>query len=81
MNPKTGEVYRDLEILRAIARGEPVVSVAPDVADAVEIGMDAMRRARGLPGNPSKPKSKQPKQFGATKPKSKKANRRARGRR
>lgn len=46
MNTDTGQVYRTLEeALKAKARGEPVVEVSAQVADAVEIGMLAMNRA------------------------------------
>ncbi len=46
MNSDTGQVYRgEFEIAAAIGRGEPVVRVSEQVADAVEIGMLAMNRA------------------------------------
>lgn len=47
MNADTGQVYRELEeIAAAQERGEPLVMVSDEVADAVEIGMEALSRAR-----------------------------------
>lgn len=48
MNTETGEIYRNLteeqwEQIRST--GEPVVPVSERVADAVEIGMEALNRA------------------------------------
>lgn len=48
MNTETGEVYRNLtEEQWATLRGDgaPVVPVSERVADAVEIGMEALNRA------------------------------------
>jgi hypothetical protein len=46
MNVDTGEIYRkQLDIEAAKLRGEPVVGVSERVADAVEIGMQALERA------------------------------------
>lgn len=46
MNPSSGAVYRDEESIKAAqARGETVIPVSETVADAVEIGMQAMNRA------------------------------------
>lgn len=42
MNTETGEIYEGLEILRAIQRGEPIVSVSPKVAKAVTLGLQEM---------------------------------------
>jgi hypothetical protein len=46
MNTETGNIYRtQLDIDAARQRGEPVVDVSEHVADAVEIGMQALQRA------------------------------------
>lgn len=48
MNTETGEIYRNLtEEQWAMLRGDgiPVVPVSERVADAVEIGMEALNRA------------------------------------
>ena len=46
MNTDTGEIYRDMLAQEAArARGETVVPVSERVADAVEIGMEAINRA------------------------------------
>lgn len=46
MNSNTGEIYRELAAIDAAkARGENVVMVSARVADAVEIGMQAINRA------------------------------------
>lgn len=46
MNPDTGEIYRTLEERQlAEMRGERLVEVSDRVADAVEIGMQALNRA------------------------------------
>lgn len=47
MNPETGRVYRDTqEYLAAIGRGEPLIEISEDVADAVEAGMALNRHER-----------------------------------
>ena len=46
MNTETGTIYRDPSTIEAAkARGEPIVPVSERVADAVEIGMEALNRA------------------------------------
>lgn len=46
MNTETGQIYRGAtEIAAAQARGETLVPVSERVADAVEIGMEALNRA------------------------------------
>lgn len=46
MNTDTGDIYRTLEEKRlAMMREEPLVEVSERVADAVEIGMEALNRA------------------------------------
>lgn len=46
MNPDTGEIYRSMEERQlAEMRGEKLVDVSERVADAVEIGMEALNRA------------------------------------
>lgn len=60
MNLETGAVYRDqVSIDAAKARGENVVPVSERVADAVEIGMQALNRAeRRLRARAAKPKAR-----------------------
>jgi hypothetical protein len=48
MNTDTGQIYRNLteeDWARIRTNGEPVVPVSERVADAVEIGMQALNRA------------------------------------
>jgi hypothetical protein len=46
MNVDTGQIYRNqLDIEAAKLRGEPITEVSERVADAVEIGMQALERA------------------------------------
>ena len=48
MNTDTGEIHRNLteeDWERVRTNGEPVVPVSERVADAVEIGMEALNRA------------------------------------
>lgn len=46
MNTDTGQIYREQEAIEAAKlRGEPITQVSERVADAVEIGMEALNRA------------------------------------